>query len=547
VPGSYPLSFDVDYPTKLSRLGTLFRLVLAIPQLLIIYALGTVVGIITFIAWFAILFTRRYPKGLFELVVSFNRWIANVYAYMALLRDEYPPFSTDPGRYSVTYDVDYPEKLSRWLIFVKWYLVLLHQIVLDFLGFVAILADIIAYFAILITGRFPRALFNYIVGVMRWNFRVTAYSSLMRDEFPPYSMRADAKAGSGRAIAVTAVLVIPAAIVLIAALVGIVLLVGTITSSTETVRVRYADILAGESTAPVDIEGNSVVLLSGEDPFDVPGVFREPRAGYRFVQFELEIRNLDSAFTSVTRQHFGLKDSQGRQQDPLLVQAPPLDRGQIERGQTERIGVVFEVRNDADPSELTYAPGFAAFVPFGEKVRFEFTGIRSRAPASGRTTPSPVASPRTYDIAVAVDSGSAAPGWGHVDVGGLTIGPTEVEDPHPQAGRARLPNRPARSGARYFLVLLQITIREGPTVIIEQTNFHLRDTVGSIHEPDLLTFGGSAGTRLALVAHPPGTTGTLAGLVFELDNGTSPSELTYEPAFADTVAGGSETVHVEFR
>ena len=372
VPGSYPLSFDIAYPTKLSRLATLFRLVLAIPQLLIIYALGTVVGIITFIVWFAILFTRRYPKGLFELVVSFNRWSANVYAYMALLRDEYPPFSTDPGRYAVTYDVDYPEKLSRWLIFIKWYLVLLHQIVLYFLGFVAILADIIAYFAILITGRFPRALFNYIVGVMRWNLRVSAYSSLMRDEFPPYSMRAEAKPGSGRAIAVTAVLVIPAALVLIAAFVGIVLLIGTITSSTETVRVRYADILVGESTPPIDIEGNLVVLLSAEDPYSLSGFPRQPKAGYRFVQFQLEITNVDSTFTSVNKQHFGLKDTQGQEQDPILIQARLLGRTRLEQGETQRVGIVFEVRNGAGPSELTYAPGLAAFIPFGEKVRFEF-------------------------------------------------------------------------------------------------------------------------------------------------------------------------------
>ena len=371
-PGAYPVAFDVEYPAKLSRLRTLSRLLLAVPQLLVIYALGTVVGIVTFIAWFAILFTRRYPKGLFELVVSFNRWTANVHAYMALLRDEYPPFSSDPGRYAVTYDVEYPEKLSRWLIFVKWFLVLLHQIALYFLGLFAFLTDIIAYFAILITGRFPRALFNYIVGVMRWYYRVTAYSSLLRDEFPPFSRRADAGPGSGRAIAVSAVMIFPVGFGLLAAFVGVALLVGSITSSTERVSVRYADVLAGASTAPVGIEGNLVVLLSGEDRFAVPGAFRQPRAGYRFVQFELEITNLDSSFTSINLQHFGLKDTQGRGQEALLVQAPPLDRGRIQRGQTERVGVVFEVRNGVNPSELTYAPGLAAFIPFGEKVRFEF-------------------------------------------------------------------------------------------------------------------------------------------------------------------------------
>jgi len=372
-PGAYPVTFDVEYPATLSRLSTLFRLLLAVPQLLVIYALGTVVGIITFIAWFAILFTRRYPKGLFELVVSFNRWTANVHAYMALLRDEYPPFSPDPGRYPVLYDVDYPEKLSRWLIFVKWFLVLLHQVVLYVFGFVAFLADIIAYFAILITGRFPRAFFNYIVGVMRWYYRVTAYSSLMRDEFPPFSRRADARPGSGRAIAVSAIMIFPVGIGLIAAFVGVALLVGTITSSTERVTVRYADVLAGGSTAPVNIEGNLVVLVSADDYASLGGVRSpRPKPGYRYVAFRLQVRNVDSSFTSSNREHFRLKDTQGREQDPVVVQGLGLEGGQIERGKTLDVVVVFEIQNGTNPSELTYAPGLAAFVPFGEKVRFEF-------------------------------------------------------------------------------------------------------------------------------------------------------------------------------
>ena len=372
LPGAYPVRFDVEYPEKLSRLSTLARLILAIPQLLVIYALGTVVGIVTFIAWFAILFTRRYPKGLFDLVVGFNRWIANVYAYIALLRDEYPPFATDPGRYAVTYEVDYPENLSLWLIFVKWYLVLLHQIVLYFLGFFALVSAVIAWIAILITGRFPLRIFNYIVGVMRWYLRVTAYSSLMRDEFPPFSKRADAAPGSGRAIAVSALLVIPAWAGIGVATVGILLAVGSLTSSTEEVSVRYADVVAGRPTAPVEIEGNVVVLLNADDPFDFPSTFREPRAGHRFVRFELEVTNIDALFTSVSRQTFRLEDTQSRDLEPLLVQGALFGGELVEQGRTETAGVIFEVRNDADPAELTYAPGFAAFFPIGERVRFEF-------------------------------------------------------------------------------------------------------------------------------------------------------------------------------
>jgi hypothetical protein len=368
LPGAYPVRFDVEYPAKLSRLTTLARLILAIPQLLIIYALSTVVGIVTLIAWFAILFTRRYPKGLFELVVSFNRWSANVYAYVALLRDEYPPFSTDPSRYPVTYEVDYPEKLSRWLIFVKWFLVLLHQFVLQFLGLFAFLAAVIAWFAILITGRFPRSFFNYIVGVMRWYLRVGAYSSLLRDEFPPFSKRADARPGSGRAVALS---VMGALIFIPVSIAGIVAL-SAIDAETQEVQVLYAHALAGDASVPADVDGNLVTLLSAEEPA-APDRSRPPRAGHRLVSFELEVWNYDSILTSVGRDAFQVKDSLGRELDPLTVDSSSIAPGNIvESGDTVVVEVVFEIREAADPASLTYSPGFAAYLPFGERVRFEF-------------------------------------------------------------------------------------------------------------------------------------------------------------------------------
>jgi len=106
-PPPFPLRFEVEYPEKVSRATTLVRLILAVPQLLIIYALSTVTGIITFVAWFAILFTQPIS----ERVVRSSRWspplMANVFAYTALLCDEYPPFSTDAGLYPVTYEVAY--------------------------------------------------------------------------------------------------------------------------------------------------------------------------------------------------------------------------------------------------------------------------------------------------------------------------------------------------------------------------------------------------------------------------------------------------------
>jgi len=186
---TYPLTFDVTYPERLSRLLIFVKWLLALPHWIILYALSGLVQAITFIAWFAILFTGRYPRELFQLVVKSWRWQANVNAYVGLMRDEYPPFSWEEGRYPVTFAVDYPERLSRLLIFVKWLLAFPHYIVLALLAFVGLVAWVMAWFAILITGHFPRALFNFLVGLARWSWRVQAYTYLLRDEYPPFSFR----------------------------------------------------------------------------------------------------------------------------------------------------------------------------------------------------------------------------------------------------------------------------------------------------------------------------------------------------------------------
>ena len=185
----YPLRFDVEYPEELSRWLIFVKWLLAIPHFFILFALSIAAGVIGYIAFFAILFTKRYPQGLFDFVVNVSRWGANVGAYSGLLRDEYPPFSWEPGQYAVTYEVDYPEELNRWLPLIKWLLAIPHYIVLLFLFIAVYFVYIIAWFAILFTKRFPRGLFDFIVGVNRWNYRVGAYTGLLRDEYPPFSLR----------------------------------------------------------------------------------------------------------------------------------------------------------------------------------------------------------------------------------------------------------------------------------------------------------------------------------------------------------------------
>jgi hypothetical protein len=197
----YPVAFDVEPQTAdRNRLTTAFRFILAIPQVLIVGspgsvglgansgtgALGAVASVCAFLAWFAILFTGRYPRGLWDLAKMYMGWRANVLAYVALLRDEYPPFGS--GSYPVTFEVDYPERSNRWSVAFRLILIIPQAIVLLFVLLAWVVTVVIAWFAILFTGRYPEGLYRFGVGVQRWTLRVQAYLFLMRDEYPPFSL-----------------------------------------------------------------------------------------------------------------------------------------------------------------------------------------------------------------------------------------------------------------------------------------------------------------------------------------------------------------------
>jgi hypothetical protein len=187
----YPARFDVEYPERLSRWKIFLKWLFAIPQFIIVYLLQLVAGIMVFVAFFAILFTKKWPRGMFDFMVQIQRWTENVVVYaVTLQRDEYPPFSGDAGEYPVTLELDYDENLSRWMIFVKWLLVIPHLIVLLFLWVAAFVVVIIAFFAILFTGKFPRGMFDFVTGVLRWTLRVNAYAHwLMTDKYPPFELK----------------------------------------------------------------------------------------------------------------------------------------------------------------------------------------------------------------------------------------------------------------------------------------------------------------------------------------------------------------------
>jgi hypothetical protein len=200
----YPLTFRVDYPNKpLNRLSSFFRFLWIIPILVIATLLtsGSVsiegsdyswswatVGILFAPLLLMILFRKKYPRWWFDWNLELTRFLARVWVYAALLRDDYP--STDEEQ-AVHLDFPYPDanRLSRGLPLVKWFLAIPHYIVLFFLWIGAVVCIVLAWFAILFTGRYPKSLFDYVVGVQRWSLRVSAYAFLLvTDQYPPFGL-----------------------------------------------------------------------------------------------------------------------------------------------------------------------------------------------------------------------------------------------------------------------------------------------------------------------------------------------------------------------
>jgi uncharacterized protein DUF4389 len=207
----YPVQFSVEYPDRdLDRLTTAFRIIVAIPIVIVLAALGSgewgsgwgdgnpgpglwIAGsagaIVFFPALLMIVFRQKYPRWWFDWNLELMRFENRVGVYLGLMDDRYP--STDE-RQSVSLEFSYPDAkqgLNRWLPLVKWFLAIPHYIVLFFLAIASMVCVIIAWFAILFTGRYPRGLFDFVVGVMRWGNRVTAYAFvLVTDQYPPFRL-----------------------------------------------------------------------------------------------------------------------------------------------------------------------------------------------------------------------------------------------------------------------------------------------------------------------------------------------------------------------
>ena len=180
----------------------LIKWLLLVPHIVILVFLWIAFVFVTIIAFFAILFTGKYPRSLFDFNVGVLRWTwrASFYSYQALATDEYPPFSLKTEDYPADLDVEYPEKLTQWLVLFKWFLAIPHFAILAFLagggassagfpqgGLLSVLV-IITAFVLLFTGRYLKDIFTLVMGINRWIYRVIAYVTLMTDEYPHFRL-----------------------------------------------------------------------------------------------------------------------------------------------------------------------------------------------------------------------------------------------------------------------------------------------------------------------------------------------------------------------
>lgn len=359
--GPYPVRFEVAYPERLSRWKTLLRGVLVLPAAVFLWLAGSVLWAALTAGWVAVFFRKRYPEWLLRAGTGSFAYSARWWSYALLLTDRYPAFDAEGYPVMLEYDEPPQGELSRWRVFFyKLVLVFPHLLVLSFLFLAVTVVTVLAWFAILFTGQYPRGLFGFVTGVLRWYYRVAGYFASFNDRFPPFALSAEAGPGA-RASAIMSGL---AGVLLVGGCTGGVVVAAVLADTTEETTVSYAALEQGVAT-----ETFATGVLSGRpfrvrlervtDPGDqLLGLADAP--GTRVVVFEWTMQNSTERDRSLLPGIARLKAREGSARGDygaafIAVEGAPAP-AVIARGTEAKVRVAFVLPQDAEPVELRIEP-----------------------------------------------------------------------------------------------------------------------------------------------------------------------------------------------
>jgi hypothetical protein len=190
--GTYPVDVDAQLLPEYSRFMPLIKWLILIPHYIALFFLGIGAAFVSIIAFFATLFTARYPEGMWNFMVGVHRWALRVMAYHMLITDKYPPFTLgETADDTIRLKADYPERVSRWRPLFAWILVIPYAIVASLIYLIAQICAIFAFFTILFTTKVPAGIFNVIRNGFTWNIRAGFYSAWLSTVYPPFEWDED--------------------------------------------------------------------------------------------------------------------------------------------------------------------------------------------------------------------------------------------------------------------------------------------------------------------------------------------------------------------
>jgi hypothetical protein len=372
------MAFDVLYPDRMSRLSTFFRGFLLIPLALVFGLLQYLFTFALMFGWMTVFWRKKYPLWLFHGLAGSLDYTARAWSYGALLTDQFPSFSREHSLVSLDFDDPPSGYLSRWrVLFWKGILLFPHMVALQFLAMAVVVVTVLAWFAILFTGNYPRGMFQFSVGVQRWYHRVVAYFASFNDRYPPYALAADAGPAS-KAVTVASG---AGGWVVAGGYAAVIAVVASLGSGIETDRVDYERLVQGRPGPSVAFEpalADGPVVLSLEaayDPGDDLVLVLTPASGERIVVFEWEVWNRSGTGATVdagaARLEIAFEGENGRetrwQSAEVLAVSNRAAPARIPDRARAPVQAVFVLPDGAEPLELRFSGGFA-----GGGVRYLF-------------------------------------------------------------------------------------------------------------------------------------------------------------------------------